>query len=150
MCAAVALLCSTTTPLMRIGYVASFASKLADTASSEIGKAYGSTTYLITNLQPVPRGTEGAVSGEGTGAGVVAAIGVAAVGWVLGQVNGRGVVAVVVAAVLANIGESVVGARVQGRVGWVTNDVVNSMQITFASVVSILLYMHMPSSLMLL
>lgn len=31
--------------------MASFASKLGDTTSSEIGKAYGRTTYLVTSLQ---------------------------------------------------------------------------------------------------
>ena len=73
--------------LLQVGFVASFASKLADTTSSEIGKAYGQTTYLITTLQRVPRGTEGAVSLEGTAAGVVAAAGVAAMALALGQVR---------------------------------------------------------------
>ena len=52
----------------------------ADTASSEIGKAYGRRTFLITTLRPVPPGTEGAVSLEGTTAGAVAALLVALVG----------------------------------------------------------------------
>lgn len=47
---------------LAIGFVASLATKLSDTIASEIGKAYGKTTYLITTLQKVPRGTEGAVS----------------------------------------------------------------------------------------
>jgi uncharacterized protein (TIGR00297 family) len=73
--------------LLQVGFVASFASKLADTSSSEIGKAYGQTTYLITTLQRVPRGTEGAVSLEGTAAGMVAAAGVAGMALALGQVR---------------------------------------------------------------
>lgn len=36
-------------------------------------QAYGKTAYLITTLKPVPRGTEGAVSLEGTTAGIAAA-----------------------------------------------------------------------------
>ncbi len=36
-------------------------------------QAYGKTTYLITSLERVPRGTEGAVSLEGTLAGLAAA-----------------------------------------------------------------------------
>ena len=51
-------LCTT----LRTGFVASFATKLSDTVASEIGKAYGRTTILITSLKPVPRGTDGAVS----------------------------------------------------------------------------------------
>ena len=59
--------------LWRMAFVASFASKLGDTTSSDVGKAYGRTTYLVTTLQRVPRGTEGAVSAEGTLAGIAAA-----------------------------------------------------------------------------
>jgi len=57
--------------LLCLGYVASFSTKLADTTASEVGKAYGKSTFLITTLKPVPRGTEGAISLEGTLAGVV-------------------------------------------------------------------------------
>ena len=60
--------------LFVLGYVASFCTKLADTTASEVGKAYGKTTYLITTLKPVPRGTEGAVSLEGTIAGILASV----------------------------------------------------------------------------
>ncbi|MCZ8188921.1 MAG: DUF92 domain-containing protein, partial [Microcystis sp. LE19-338.1B] len=59
--------------LLILAYVASFSTKLADTTASEVGKAYGKTTYLITNFKSVPRGTEGAVSLEGTIAGLLAA-----------------------------------------------------------------------------
>ena len=48
--------------LLLLGYVASLSTKLSDTSASEVGKAYGKRTFLITTLQPVPRGTEGAVS----------------------------------------------------------------------------------------
>eukprot|EP00854_Cymbomonas_tetramitiformis_P013834 gene13834-16349_t len=47
--------------------------ELSDTVSSEVGKAYGKTTYLSTTFKTVPRGTEGAVSLEGTVAGAGAA-----------------------------------------------------------------------------
>ncbi|KAK3282241.1 hypothetical protein CYMTET_10014 [Cymbomonas tetramitiformis] len=60
--------------LFRIGFIASFTSKLSDTVSSEVGKAYGKTTYLSTTFKTVPRGTEGAVSLEGTVAGAGAAV----------------------------------------------------------------------------
>ena len=65
-----------------LAYAAAVATAAADTCSSEIGKAYGRRTFLITTLRPVPPGTEGAVSLEGTlgglcGARFVAALGVA-------------------------------------------------------------------------
>lgn len=57
------------------GFVASFCSKLSDTTASEVGKAYGMTTYMSTPpFTPVPRGTEGAVSAEGTAAGIAASL----------------------------------------------------------------------------
>ncbi|XP_057860222.1 protein VTE6, chloroplastic isoform X2 [Cryptomeria japonica] len=71
--------------LWQLGFVASFCTKLSDTVSSEIGKAYGKTTYLITTLSVVPRGTEGAVSIEGTFAGLAASMLLACVCWLMGQ-----------------------------------------------------------------
>jgi uncharacterized membrane protein len=49
-------------------------------------QAYGQTTYLITTMERVPRGTEGAVSVEGTLAGAAAAVLFASVAVVVGQV----------------------------------------------------------------
>ena len=44
--------------MLRVAFVASLSTKLSDTCGSEIGKAYGKTTYLITTLKAVPKGTE--------------------------------------------------------------------------------------------
>lgn len=76
---------------------------------------------------------------EGTLAGVIAAAGIACVAMGLGQVNWLGGVCVVIAAVIANVLESVVGASVQGKVDWLTNDVVNVMQISVAALIGVLL-----------
>ncbi len=51
-------------------------------------QAYGKTTYLITTLGRVPRGTEGAISAEGTLAGAGAALAFAALAAAIGQVWG--------------------------------------------------------------
>lgn len=61
LCAIVGSLVPSLQGVLAIAFVASLATKLSDTCASEIGKAYGKTTYLITTLQRVPRGTEGAV-----------------------------------------------------------------------------------------
>lgn len=75
---------------------------------------------------------------EGTAAGVVAAAGVAGIALVLGQVDGiTGAACVVGAAVVANLLESWVGAVVQGKVSWLTNDAVNVMQISVAAAVAL-------------
>ena len=46
-----------------------------------------------------------------------------------GQVDLNGALAVVVAAFLANTFESMLGATAQGRVEWLTNDLVNMLQV---------------------
>lgn len=61
LCAIVGSVVPSLQSLLAVAFVASLATKLSDTCASEIGKAYGKTTYLITTLKRVPRGTEGAV-----------------------------------------------------------------------------------------
>ena len=58
--------------LLKIGFAASFSAKLADTFGSEIGKRWGRRTFLISSFRPVPPGTDGAISIEGTLASVLA------------------------------------------------------------------------------
>ena len=128
----------------RLGFVASIASKLADTASSEIGKAYGRTTYLITSLERVPRGTEGAVSLEGTLGGMAAAGVMAGLALALRQVSLRGAALVVLAATVANLVESYIGATVQDRLPWLTNDLVNVVQISLAATLAVALGACLP------
>jgi len=139
LCAIAALVTGDMEP-WRIGFIASFASKLADTTSSEVGKAYGKTTYLISTLKRVPRGTEGAVSMEGTLGGVAAGGVVGVLGSVLGQLDGgRGVGCVIVAAFIANIVESWIGAVFQDKYGWLSNDVVNVLQICLSAIIAMCL-----------
>ena len=57
--------------LLMVGFASSFSAKLSDTFSSEIGKRFGKRTFLITTLKPVLAGTEGAVSLEGSVAGLL-------------------------------------------------------------------------------
>ncbi len=124
-------------PLLLLGYVASFSTKLADTFGSEIGKAYGQRTFLITTLQPVPRGTEGAVSLEGTLAGLGAAILIGSLGWVVGLISGGQVLVTVIAAFIATNLESVIGATLQGRWDWLTNELVNVVNTLIGAVAAI-------------
>ncbi|KAK9674522.1 hypothetical protein RND81_12G238300 [Saponaria officinalis] len=127
--------------LWRLGFVASFCTKLSDTVSSEIGKAYGKTTYLVTTFNVVPRGTEGAVSVEGTFAGLLASILLSYIACQTGQINTTQAVECVLASQIANFGESVIGASFQEKEGfrWLNNDVVNVVNISIGSIVAILL-----------
>jgi uncharacterized protein (TIGR00297 family) len=125
-------------PLLLLGYVASFSTKLSDTCASEVGKAYGQRTYLITTLQPVPRGTEGAVSLEGTLAGVVASVAQALVGFGVGLINGLDVGWCILAAFIATNIESVIGATLQSKYDWLTNELVNILNTLIGAIAAIL------------
>ncbi|MEM6425852.1 MAG: TIGR00297 family protein, partial [Cyanobacteria bacterium P01_D01_bin.128] len=111
--------------LLGIAYVASFSTKLSDTCASEIGKAYGKTTYLITTFKAVPAGTEGAVSLEGTMAGIAASAAIAAVGLLVRLISPMEVWICVIAAFVATNIESLIGATLQERFDWLTNELVN-------------------------
>ncbi|XP_024960068.1 protein VTE6, chloroplastic [Cynara cardunculus var. scolymus] len=127
--------------LWELGFVASFCTKLSDTVSSEIGKAYGKTTYLVTTFKVVPRGTEGAVSVEGTLAGFLASILLASVACLLGEIKVAEAVICVLASQIANVGESVIGAALQEKEGfkWLNNDAVNVINISLGSMLAILI-----------
>lgn len=110
--------------LYAIALAGSFATAAFDTVSSEVGKAYGRRTFLITTLRPVPRGTDGAVSLEGTAAGMAAGLVLGALGAALGLYPPIGMAAVVAAAFVATTLESLVGATLEKR-GLLDNDAVN-------------------------
>jgi uncharacterized protein (TIGR00297 family) len=113
--------------LLLLGYVASMSTKLSDTCASEVGKAYGKRTFLITTFQPVERGTEGAVSLEGTLAGIAGSIAIAVVGWVVNLITPIDILWCVIAALIATNLESVIGATLQSKFDWLTNEVVNGL-----------------------
>lgn len=102
-----------------IAFVATFATAAADTAGTEVGKAIGKTPILLTSFRRVAPGTIGAVSIEGTAAGIVASIVLAALGGLLkyykpiSPLAGGAVVAA--AAFGGNVFESWVNAFMAGR-----------------------------------
>ncbi|MEM7052716.1 MAG: DUF92 domain-containing protein [Acidobacteriota bacterium] len=110
--------------LFTLAFAGAFATAAADTAGSEIGQLLGKRTFLITNLRPVPAGTEGAVSVEGTVASILASAVIAALGAGLGLFPWWGVAVVVVAAFIGTTLESLVGATLEKR-GLLDNEAVN-------------------------
>ena len=114
--------------LLILGYVSSLATKLSDTFASEIGKAYGKTTFLITSFERVDPGTEGAVSAEGTAAAAIGGSFLPIYALGIGLIHDWTSVGIAtLAAFLATNAESVIGAVLQGKKGfeWMTNEVVN-------------------------
>ncbi|MEM9486033.1 MAG: TIGR00297 family protein [Cyanobacteria bacterium P01_F01_bin.116] len=125
--------------LLILGFVASLSTKLSDTSATEIGKAYGQRTFLITTLQPVPRGTEGAVSLEGTLAGVVGSLILAVAAWGVGFISAIGIGICAIAAFIATTVESLIGATIEDKLPGLTHDVVNIINTLIGAVVAIAL-----------
>lgn len=128
------------TDLYILGYVASLATKLSDTFASEIGKAYGKTTFLITTFERVAPGTEGAVSAEGTAASVVGGTLISLFGLGIGFIRPKAVPLSIFAAFVATNIESVLGATLQGKknLEWMTNEVVNFINTLIGAAIAIL------------
>jgi uncharacterized protein (TIGR00297 family) len=103
--------------LFFVGISGAVAAALADTASSEVGQVYGSSPVSLTGFKKVPIGTPGAVSFEGTIAGLVAAIIVGLLAAKIGLIPLSAAPFVIVAAVVASGLESVFASffRVEGH-----------------------------------
>ena len=93
-----------------IAMVAGFATALFDTSATEFGQAFGRHHVLVTTWRTVPEGTTGAVSLEGTLAGVCGATVLASMGWGMGLFAGVGALAVIFGAFFGSTLESFLGA----------------------------------------
>ena len=129
--------------LLMVGFASSFTAKLSDTFSSEIGKRFGKRTFLITSFKPVLPGTEGAISLEGSLAGLLGCVIMTVVMVALSIISGLAVASIVLfSGYVATILESYIGAVVQNKVYWITNELVNSIQTSLAAFLSIFLYVN--------
>ncbi len=126
--------------LLKVGFAASFAAKLADTFGSEIGKRYGKNTFLITTFKKVRQGTEGAISLEGTIASLFGALIMSFVMFILGFITiEKGFFIVCFSGFAATIFESFIGATFQDKFN-LSNEAVNAIQTSFSATLAILLY----------
>ena len=134
--AAVAAAATTDPTAARLALVAALTAGSSDTVASEIGKAWGRSTFLATTLGRVKPGTPGAMSLEGTAAGIVAAFGLAALAVALGLIGGAMILAVVIGATAGAVVESVLAATLEGR-GIVNNDMLNFINTAVAAAVAL-------------
>ena len=126
--------------LFMVGFASSFTAKLSDTFSSEIGKRFGKSTFLITTLKPVAPGTEGAISIEGSVAGFLGSLIMTVVMIHLSIISGISLAFIVLlSGFLATFIESYIGAVAQNKLNWMTNELVNSIQTSLAAIISIYL-----------
>ena len=124
-----------TRELFTLAYAASVATAAADTCSSEVGKAYGRRTLLITTLRPVAPGTEGAVSLEGTLGGAVGGALVAFLGAGLGLYDFAVGALVATAGLLGSLAESVIGTFAEKR-GFLNNDQLNALNTAIGAAIA--------------
>lgn len=118
---------------------ASFAAALSDTWSSELGNVYGTRFYEVLTGKCGKRGRDGVVSWEGSLAGLVGSVLVAALfglsrGW------GSAVAIVGLAGVLGNLIDSLLGATLEqsGKLG---NHAVNFLATLSAALIALVLFL---------
>ncbi len=117
-------------------FVASVGAAFADTAESEVGQLYGHEPRLVSTLERVPPGTDGAVSLTGTLAGFAAAALTAALGLILGLTGGAlSTLVVALAAFAGTVVDSLVGA-LYPRLG---NELTNVVCTAFAAALVLVL-----------
>jgi len=134
--AAIAAATTPYAPQAMIAFTAALTAGGSDTVASEIGKAFGKSTFLVTNLSRVKPGTPGAMSLEGTAAGLVAAFALAAIGLALGLIPAAVLLAVVIGATAGALVESALGATLEGP-GILNNDMLNFINTAVAAVVAL-------------
>ena len=119
-----------------VAFVTALAAGGSDTVASEIGKAWGRRTYLVTTARRVPPGTPGAVSLEGTIAGILGALALGLAGWSVGLIPLVSTTVVVAAATAGALVESALGATLEPR-GVLNNDMLNFINTAVAALVAV-------------
>ena len=121
-----------------LAMVAAFTAAGSDTVASEIGKAWGRHTFLVTGFTRTQPGTPGAISFEGTAAGLVGALSLAALAQAGGLIPSAFIRIVVVGATFGSLVESALGATVEAP-GTLTNDLLNFINTAAAAVCAVTL-----------
>jgi len=117
-------------------FAAALAAGGSDTIASEIGKAWGRTTWLVTSWRRVPPGTSGAMSMEGTAAGIVGALMLASIAIAFGIVSYAALAPLVIAATAGALVESALGATLEAP-GVLNNDMLNFINTAVAALVAV-------------
>jgi uncharacterized protein (TIGR00297 family) len=134
--AAVVALLSPSASMALIAFAAALTAGGSDTVASEIGKAWGRHTYLVPTFRHVPPGTSGAVSLEGTAAGLIGAFVLGSLAVALQLIHAPALVPVVLAATVGAFVESTLGATLEAP-GIVNNDVLNFLNTAVAALLAV-------------
>ena len=123
--------------LALLAFVTALVAGGSDTVASEIGKAWGKATYLVSTLRRVPPGTSGAMSLEGTAGGIVGACALAGIAIAVGLIPGGALFPVVLGATFGSLAESLLGATLEAP-GILNNDMLNFLNTAIAAAVAVL------------
>ncbi len=131
-----AILAATGSEPFTAAFVASLGAAFADTAESEVGQLFSRTPRLMTTLQKVPPGTDGAISFAGTLAGAGAAVLTALLGLALGVLETPALALLVAtAAFLGTVADSLIGG-LSPRAG---NELTNALCTLVAALLALIL-----------
>lgn len=119
-------------PLL-IALVAALAEATADTLSSELGEVLGGEPVMLTTLQHVPAGTDGAISLAGTSAGCAGAAAIALLAALILPLSWFEALAALLGGVFGLFFDSLLGATLE-RHSWLNNDAVNFLSTCAAAV----------------
>jgi uncharacterized protein (TIGR00297 family) len=104
----------------------------SDTVASEIGKAWGTRTWAILPPRSVRPGTPGAMSIEGTAAGVVSAAALGGLAVWLSIVPGSAMLPIVIGSTIGALAESLLAAAFEPA-GVLNNDALNLINTAIAA-----------------
>jgi uncharacterized protein (TIGR00297 family) len=119
-----------------LAMVSALVAGASDTVASEIGKAWGSRTYLFPAMTRVRPGTPGAVSLEGTAAGLAAALVLSAFAAWLGLIHGSALWFAAIGATVGAFVESSLGATLEPS-GMLDNDMLNFINTAIAAAAAV-------------
>ena len=134
--AALAALFSSYHDAALLALTAALTAGASDTVASEIGKAWGGRTVLVTTLASVPPGTPGAMSLEGTAAGIAAAFAMGLIACLVGLLPFSALWIVVVAATAGALVESALAATLE-RHHILDNNLLNFLNTLVAAVCAV-------------
>jgi uncharacterized protein (TIGR00297 family) len=116
-------------------FVASYAAATADTLSSEIGQWKGKIAYSLISFKKVPPGTEGAISLQGSLAGIIGAIIIGLMAYYINLINLFGILIITIAAIISNIFESYMGIFFESK-GLADKESINFLNTLSAAVIA--------------
>jgi uncharacterized protein (TIGR00297 family) len=122
----------------QLAFVTALVAGGSDTIASEIGKAYGRRTLSVTTFRPVPPGTSGAMSLEGTIAGLLGAALLGGVAIGLNLLAASSLLLVVACATIGSLVESWLGATLE-EPGILNNDLLNFINTAVAAAAAVII-----------